>query len=68
MSVKNVYLTAEVAQQLELNQAYLLRVAKELREKNELTEDQMREAGKRNYIFSDDAVKKLAEHFGIDLP
>lgn len=50
--VREVYVTAEVAKILDITPAYLIRLAKNLN----LSESQFREAGKRNYIFSDDAV------------
>lgn len=63
MNVKNVYLTAEVADKLQVNQAYLLRTAKDLKLQNKITDTQMRESGKRNYIFSEEAVKLLEDYF-----
>lgn len=63
MNVQHVYLTAEVAEQLKVNQAYLLRTAKELKSQNKITATQMRESGKRNYIFSNEAVDILRAYF-----
>lgn len=50
--VREVFVTAEVAKKLDITPAYLIRLAKSL----ELSDSQFREAGKRNYIFSDDAI------------
>lgn len=50
--VREVYVTAEVAKILDITPAYLIRLAKNL----SLSESQFREAGKRNYLFSDEAV------------
>lgn len=50
--VREVYVTAEVAKILDITPAYLIRLAKNLK----LSESQFREAGKRNYLFSNDAV------------
>lgn len=51
--VREVFVTAEVAKILDITPAYLIRLAKQLG----LSESQFREAGKRNYIFSDDAIE-----------
>ena len=50
--VREIFVTAEVAKVLDITPAYLIRLAKQL----ELSESQFREAGKRNYLFSDDAI------------
>ena len=54
-SVKDVFITREVADKLNLTPTYLIKLAKKL----QLSEDEMREAGSRNYLFSKDAVAKL---------
>lgn len=54
-SVKDVFITREVADKLNLTPTYLIKLAKKLN----LNEDEMREAGNRNYLFSKDAVAKL---------
>ncbi len=54
-SVKDVFITREVAEKLNLTPTYLIKVAKKM----ELTDDEMREAGSRNYLFSKEAVEKL---------
>lgn len=51
--VREVFVTAEVAKILDITPAYLIRLAKTLG----LSESQFREAGKRNYIFSNDAIE-----------
>lgn len=53
--VREVFVTAEVAKILDITPAYLIRLAKQLG----LSESQFREAGKRNYIFSDDAIEVI---------
>lgn len=52
MDVREVYVTAEVAKMVDLTPAYLIRLAKNLN----LNESQFREAGKRNYLFSKEAI------------
>lgn len=54
-SVQDVYITREVADRLNLTPTYLIKLAKRL----ELSDDEMREAGQRNYLFSKEAVAKL---------
>lgn len=53
--VREVFVTAEVAKILDLTPAYLIRLAKNLN----LSESQFREAGKRNYLFSKDAIEVI---------
>lgn len=53
--VRNVFITKEVAEILGINPSYLLRLAKSMK----LSPNEMREAGKRNYLFSQEAVEKL---------
>ena len=53
--VREVFVTAEVAKILDITPAYLIRLAKQLG----LSESQFREAGKRNYIFSDEAIEVI---------
>lgn len=53
--VKTVFITKEVADELGLNPSYLIKVAKKI----ELNDSEMREAGSRNYLFSEEAVEKL---------
>lgn len=54
-SVKEVFITSEVAAMLGLTSTYLIKLAKSM----ELTDDEMREAGTRNYLFSEEGVAKL---------
>nr|DAZ67447.1 MAG TPA: winged helix-turn-helix transcription repressor [Caudoviricetes sp.] len=61
--VNKVYTTSEIADKLDLNSAYLLRVVKEMLEKNDLTSSDVRAAGKRNYIFNTKALNILKEKF-----
>lgn len=53
--VRKVYITREVAEKLNLTPTYLIKLAKKVN----LNEAEMREAGSRNYIFSEEAVEKL---------
>lgn len=53
--VREVYVTAEVARKLDITSAYLIRLAKSIN----LGEDNFREAGKRNYLFNDEAIKQI---------
>ena len=53
--VREVFVTAEVAKILDITPAYLIRLAKQLN----LADSQFREAGKRNYLFSDDAIEVI---------
>jgi len=55
--VRNVFITAEVAKILDMTPSYILRVAQSL----DLNEFEMREAGKRNMLFSKEAVEKIKQ-------
>lgn len=57
--VRNVFVTKEIADDLGINPSYLLRVAKQMNFK----ESEMRDTGKRNYLFSIEAKRKLEEKF-----
>jgi len=54
-SVQDVFITREVAEKLNLTPTYLIKLAKTLN----LSDDEMREAGNRNYLFSKEAISKL---------
>ncbi|MFA6667697.1 MAG: AraC family transcriptional regulator [Bacilli bacterium] len=60
--VREVFITAEVSNMLNMTPAYLIRTAKSMN----LSKDEFREAGKRNYLFSESAVKKLKIRFHGD--
>lgn len=45
----------EVADELKLTPTYLIKLGKKIK----LSEAEMREAGNRNYLFSEEAVQKL---------
>ena len=49
--VRTVYTTAEVAEMLQITSSYLLR----------FSPAECRRAGKRNYLFSQEAVEKLKQ-------
>lgn len=53
--VRKVFITKEIADELNLNPSYVIRLAKKVG----LTDSEMREAGSRNYLFSDKALEKL---------
>ena len=60
--VQKVFITKEVSDILDMTPAYLIRTAKSMN----LSEDEFREAGKRNYLFSESAVEKLKIRFQGD--
>lgn len=64
MNVNNVYLTGEIAKALDMNAAYILRVAKDLLAAGIITSTEMRAAGSRNYIFSQSAYDKICNKVG----
>lgn len=53
--VKKVFITKEAADQLGLNASYMIKLAKKMN----LSDDEMREAGPRNYLFSEEAIEKM---------
>lgn len=53
--VRKVFITREVADELNLTPTYLIKLGKKIK----LSESEMREAGSRNYLFSEEAVQKL---------
>ncbi len=53
--VRTVFITKEVADKLSLNPSYLIKLAKKMG----LNETEMREAGNRNYLYSEEAIEKL---------
>ncbi len=53
--VRKVFITREVADELKLTPTYLIKLGKKIK----LSEAEMREAGSRNYLFSEEAVQKL---------
>ncbi|CAF1772571.1 MULTISPECIES: hypothetical protein [Bacillus subtilis group] len=56
-TLSEIMTTSELAQKLDYNQAYVLRLVKE-----KLTEGvEYRSAGRRNYLFTPDALTKLQE-------
>lgn len=60
--VREVFITSEVASKVDITTPYLIRVAKEMN----FSESEFREAGKRNYLFSQSAVDKLVSKFRGD--
>lgn len=61
--VNNVFTTSEIADKLDMNSAYLLRVVKVMIESGDLTTNDVRAAGKRNYIFNTKALRILEKKF-----
>lgn len=57
--VNKVFITKEVADKLDLNSAYLIRLAKSLIEDGQLDITDVRAAGKRNYIFNEKAIQVI---------
>lgn len=53
--VRNIFITTEVAKKFDMTPSYIIRVAQSLN----LNESEMREAGKRNYLFSLEAIEKI---------
>lgn len=53
--VRDVFITAEVSQQLNITPAYLVRLARSL----DLDESEFRETSKGSYLFNDIAIKKI---------
>lgn len=60
--VREVFITKEVSDRLNMTPAYLIRTAKLIG----LSDAEFREAGKRNYLFSESAVQKLIKYFNGD--
>ena len=54
-NVKTVFITREVADMLGLNASYVIKLACKIG----LSDTEMREAGSRNYLFSEEAIEKL---------
>lgn len=59
IDVNKVFITKEVAERLDTNPAYLIRVAKGLVDEGKIKCTDMRPAGKRNYIFNENALEEL---------
>jgi len=57
--VRKVFVTTEVAQKFNVTTPYLIRLAKRMN----LNESEFRETLKHTYLFSEEAVYKLALHF-----
>jgi len=61
-SLNEIMTTNELAEALEYNQAYVLRLAKQ-----HLTENvEYRSAGRRNYLFTPEALEKLLKILKIE--
>lgn len=53
--VRKVFITSEVAEKVNLTPSYLIKLSKDMN----FTEEEFREAGKRNYLFNQSAIDKL---------
>lgn len=60
-NVQKVYITKEVADKLNVNASYLIRVAKELNEYGYFTEKDFRKVGERAYLYNDKAVREISK-------
>lgn len=60
--VQKVFVTSEVAERFDITTAYLIRVAKEMN----FDKTEFRETRKHTYLFSEQAVYKLALRFHGD--
>lgn len=58
-NVHDVYISKEVADELNLNQSYLIRLAKDLKAEGIIMENDMRLAGKRTYLFTRKAISEI---------
>lgn len=58
-NVHDVYISKEVADELNLNQSYLIRLAKDLKAEGIITDNDMRLAGKRTYLFTRRAINEI---------
>ena len=56
-NVQEVFITKELADKFDMTPNYIIQVAKGLN----LSDTEMREAGKRTYLFSSEAVEKIGE-------
>lgn len=55
--VREVFITKEIADKFDMSPNYIIKIARSL----DLSELEMREAGKRTYLFSIEAVNKIGE-------
>lgn len=55
--VREVFITKEIADKFDMSPNYIIKIARSL----DLNESEMREAGKRTYLFSNEAVNKIGE-------
>jgi len=55
--VRNVFITKEVADKFNMSPNYIIKIARSI----DLNEYEMRDAGKRTYLFSLEAVNKIGE-------
>ena len=62
-NVQNIYTTKEVADMFNISASHLLRVSKELLKDNTFTDNDMRQSGKRIYLFNNKAIEKLRIKF-----
>lgn len=55
--VREVFITKEIADKFDMSPNYIIKIARSL----DLSQSEMREAGKRTYLFSIEAVNKIGE-------
>ena len=55
--VRDVFITKEIADKFNMSPNYIIKIARSLN----FNESEMREAGKRTYLFSIEAVNKIGE-------
>ena len=59
VNVNEVFITKEVAEKLNLTTSYLIRLAKKLKNDGILSDNDVRLAGKSNYIFNRTAIEVI---------
>lgn len=62
VDVNEVYITKEVADELDINTSYLIRLAKKLLEDGEITDKDIRIAGKSTYIYNRNAIEAIQKN------
>lgn len=59
IDVNKVFITKEVAERLDINTSYLIRLAKKLLEDGDITSSDMRIAGKSTYLYNEKAIEVI---------
>ena len=63
IDVRKVYTTKEVADMFDISSSHLLLVSKELFKKGDISISDMRQSGKRVYLFNNNAINTLKIKF-----